>query len=413
MSFGRLGAMGRGFGRLGGGGKPFVAPLAINVAEVCIGDSIYDNNSDANATTTQGLLKGAVTWGQMLSNATGRNPDGWNVATSGESTTQIEARFTTDLTPLAPKVIHLDGGINDTQSAPLTTLAKYDSMITKARALGAYLIILPVLPRTGMDATQTTFMNTVNAGLLARAAADVLIVDTTSYDPATMSMDGTHPNALGGYYLGTQIAAKRRLLVTSGDILFTSNSAPTNFCTNGFFTGAGASGTLTNASGLVADSYELNGADLQGTTMTGSLVTNSPYGQKQGVAVAGSYAANFFCFIGIPFNYPQNTLVQNDYFEAFCQFDVVRSTGLRSVQLNASVFDATPTLTGNALAHGNNDNLILPASWSGVLRTNAQKVRSANAKFMNFSIAIDGGFGSSGTADILFYVSRLGIRKVT
>lgn len=74
---------------------------------------------------------------------------------SGETTTQMLARFRADVIDLRPAVVHIMGGINDIHSAPGTALTRsnIESMVELARAHGITVILGAAPPSSSFQGT--------------------------------------------------------------------------------------------------------------------------------------------------------------------------------------------------------------------------------------------------------------------
>jgi len=130
---------------------------------------------------------------------------------SGETTTQMLARFRTDVIDLHPAVVHIMGGINDINSPPGTALTRSNiqSMVELARAHGITVILAAVTPSSFFQGSPGKAPGPhivwLNRWLRAYAAANDLIyvdyyaplVDANLGIRDGLSNDGLHPNRLG------------------------------------------------------------------------------------------------------------------------------------------------------------------------------------------------------------------------
>lgn len=130
---------------------------------------------------------------------------------SGETTTQMLARFRMDVTDLHPAIVHIMGGINDIHSPPGTALTRSNiqSMAELAHAHGITVILGAVTPSSffqgSPDAVPGPHIVWLNRWLRAYAEKnDLIYVDY--YNPLLdgklgikdgLSNDGLHPNRLG------------------------------------------------------------------------------------------------------------------------------------------------------------------------------------------------------------------------
>lgn len=130
---------------------------------------------------------------------------------SGETTTQMLARFRTDVIDLHPAVVHIMGGINDIASPPGTALTRsnIESMVELARAHGITVILGSVTPSSFFQGSPELkpgpHIVWLDRWLRDYAAKNSLIyVDYYSLLQdgklgirEGLSNDGLHPNRLG------------------------------------------------------------------------------------------------------------------------------------------------------------------------------------------------------------------------
>lgn len=183
-----------------------------------------------------------------------------NAGVGGNTSTQLLARWDTDVTALAPAWVHIMIGRNDlvgTDAAVMTTLitGNIQSMLTKAFNAGIRVVVGTILPSTGFNAVQNDALGRVNRWIRNLAwTQNVIVVDYNSVitDPATgapvtaMLTDGTHPGVKGGALMGKLLAAAldTRLLPTT--VLLNSEVDPGNLLLTGRFTAGGAGTVPTN-----------------------------------------------------------------------------------------------------------------------------------------------------------------------
>ena len=130
---------------------------------------------------------------------------------SGETTTQMLARFRTDVIALNPAVVHIMGGINDIATPPGTALTRsnIESMVELARAHGIAVILGAVTPssffQSSPELAPGPHIVWLNRWLRDYADRKGLIY-VDYYGPLQdgklgikdgLSNDGLHPNRLG------------------------------------------------------------------------------------------------------------------------------------------------------------------------------------------------------------------------
>lgn len=150
---------------------------------------------------------------------------------SGQTTTQMLARFRTDVIDLHPAVVHIMGGINDIHNPSGTALTRsnIESMVDLARANGIKVILGSVTPSSffqgAPDMKPGPHIVWLNRWLRGYAARNNLIF-VDYYAPLVdgklgirdgLSNDGLHPNRRG-FERMTPLAkaAIRRALVSRG-----------------------------------------------------------------------------------------------------------------------------------------------------------------------------------------------------
>lgn len=190
-----------------------------------------------------------------------------NAGIGGETSTQLLARWATDVLAFNPSWVHLligtnDAGISSTSSAvPLaTTQVNILSMIDQSQAQGSGILIGTIPPR-GSGGTNTrgaaaqTHALTLNAWIrntLPFLRPGIVVVDYYSLmaDPANPDQwlpsyvlpDGTHWNGVGGYVAGKLLADILTPLIPALPRVTRVSNDPTNLITTtrGQFAGAAA-----------------------------------------------------------------------------------------------------------------------------------------------------------------------------
>lgn len=146
---------------------------------------------------------------------------------SGNTSTQMLARFATDITAYAPDWCVFGAPTNDYAADTNWVQAKINmaAMWTAATAAGIGVIVCTMLPRTGTNAIPIDKVIAYNTWVKAQAAANrwhVFDLFAAAVDPATggflsgYSSDGVHPVDVGAHAIATAAAA-----------YFTANILPT------------------------------------------------------------------------------------------------------------------------------------------------------------------------------------------
>ncbi len=221
----------------GGGGGAAVLPLDSRI--IFLGDSI----------TAFPTMNSFVNWSLAYSQGRYYPEPGFNKGAGGETSANMLSRIndvTSQIRSGRTVVVVLAGANTDAGGATVTQTnlrAIYDAII----AAGGTVAGVPTLPFK--DAGMNTYANAVADWV--RAQPDIAVVDTTGFDPATMKNDNTHPNLIGGEFLGRKVAETLRSLISGSSILdVTQNNLHPNPTFAGAVSGSGTGWTGTKATGL-------------------------------------------------------------------------------------------------------------------------------------------------------------------
>ena len=214
-----------------------------------------------------------------------------NNGIGGNTTTQMRARFQTDVLSNLHQFVSVNGGTNDPTNGitAVTTIANLQWMYDQIRSAGARLII----STPPANSSITTAKGILDYGSIctfiknyAALHPDVIYADMAASNRTSMAnptpVSGTissnpHPNEYGGALWGQVLA--NVLLGTPGlpspATLITANTGQGNLITNGLMTGTGG-GPSQRASGTMADSWYVggNGTDVSGAG-TGPTATSA------------------------------------------------------------------------------------------------------------------------------------------
>lgn len=210
-----------------------------------------------------------------------------NAGVGGNNTAQMLARFDTDVTPYAPKVVHLLGGTNDqSYSWPTsTTLDNIATIIDKIRAIGATPILGTIPPRNNKITDSAILAMALRRFALTEG---VPLVDyyAVLVDPATGGFldeyyrDGLHPNDAGYVAMATAYAAvAANVLPPHPGFLPLTAGVSGNLLSNGLWPDAGA--PWVNTGGAIVAGADGDVGNWM--TLTGSA---SPASVYQDVATA-------------------------------------------------------------------------------------------------------------------------------
>ena len=179
---------------------------------------------------------------------------------TGQTTTQIAARFSTDALALNPGWVCIQGGVNDVNaSTAFTTILSNLTSMSDAAIAKNIKVIMYTIPLMPVFSTQAKYniAHNVNAGLrqYARGKSNVFLIDMNAVitDPATgivaaaYTYDNTHLSVLGCAFVGDYTASKLDayipeqvdMLPWSANDTYANNSgsANVNLRPNGMLTG--------------------------------------------------------------------------------------------------------------------------------------------------------------------------------
>lgn len=261
---------------------------------VFLGDSITLASDLPDGTGGSGPRRGGgwPAWASMLSGQRLRYVR--NAGVFGNTSAQMLARFDTDVTPYAPKVVTLMCGTNDTgQSVPLATIAaNIRAIVAKIKTIGARPVLF-TCPPTGSvtPSDRQARVAALNAWIRRYATASgIPVIDAYALwvDPATGSYqsaydggDTVHPGGPGYLALASAVAAKvgAGLLPEAPPMLCAYNGDTQNLVANGLFlTGTAASPTswsYQNATSGITKTYVTGDAAVVGTQLQLAAVATS------------------------------------------------------------------------------------------------------------------------------------------
>lgn len=284
------------------------APLPYQARIVFAGDSLTTQGFSGTAGSEREVwtTRGYAPWAQMFSGHRAYAGSKANKGVSGNTSTQLLARFA-DVLSDNPALLVILIGTNDIGLGLIATIkSNVESMIAQCRAIGCRMIISKIWPRGSvgapMNGTQISEWEEFNSWLPTKAASDLIVVDT---DPVLgagdanhtilpqFTPDNLHLNSLGAATVGPVFAAAINLMVTSGEYR-ASSDATNDLIVNGFF--AGTAGTASNgATGTVADGWTVTAAAATsgGATLAVSKGTDpDSVGASQIINASGTYTGS-------------------------------------------------------------------------------------------------------------------------
>ena len=182
-----------------------------------------------------------------------------NAGAPGETTTQMMARFDTDVAAYSPQVVFMAGGTNDigAGTALSTIQANFVSFVTECRAINARPVFCTVSPSGSASPTnRSQQIARLNQWILDYAAENYIdvvdfyaaLVDATtgSFVTAYNSGDNIHPSEAGYAIMGaTAATAMADVLPASKRPLCVSDTDDNNLVTSGCFSTATGTALVT------------------------------------------------------------------------------------------------------------------------------------------------------------------------
>lgn len=239
-----------------------------------LGDSITQGSTDLWLDRIPSLI---------TAKSNGRTQMVRNAGVGGDTTSQMLARFDTDITPYRPDVVVLRGGTNDLTGLsqpfnPTQVTARFDlfksnvtQIVARIRAIGAIPVLMSVTPSSGsQDVQRQQFIFRQNAWLRTFSVQQrIFFVDDyialSSADSgqykAQYTDDGVHPSVTGssvaaGYFVDTLTD----FFSPSVNVRPVSNVDPFNLIPNGLFLswngGVPASYSKVGGSGSIEEAID-------------------------------------------------------------------------------------------------------------------------------------------------------------
>lgn len=214
-----------------------------------------------------------------------------NVGIGGNTSTQMLARFASDVTAYHPDIVVIAAvSPNDINASipAATTKANIRAMVAAAQADGSRVMFASSCAHdttatkdalTSLNAWLVEYANSIGAPVLDVYSPVVDVSDGT-YATANTS-DGVHPNDTGIRLIGTAVAAALPADLRAAPFLTVSSADGGNMVTNGCFVGD------ANADG-VADSWTFSGS---ATSKSISTPVSNGFGNWQQMTSNGAFAA--------------------------------------------------------------------------------------------------------------------------
>ena len=276
---------------------PSLYGARLGARTVFLGDSITSANASDTVNYQWGMSFPTIATYKSL----GKIQRVANAGVSGNTTAQMLARFTTDVTAYAPSLVVITAGTNDWNDATATSLATYQSgiaaLVAACRGIGAAPVLCTVPPNIISSArrARTTLGNAWLRQYAQQQGIPLVDFYNLLVDPATggylsaYNNDGTHPNNPGYVAMGELVASTLATWNTPVvSLLPQENADPNNLVLNGLNLTTTGSGTS-----LMPTSWSVQ-SSAHPTGVTGSLVTgdSSIKGNWWQVAAVGATSTN-------------------------------------------------------------------------------------------------------------------------
>lgn len=249
---------------------------------VLLGDSITYNGGPNGPDATHPYFNNSAGWWHWAMQELGQPLRLLNQAgITGQTSTQILARFAADVAAYAPGYVVIEMGTNnaDTGTAQQQAAALEADFLTAfqlCRQIGAQPIVPTILPNNGHSATKRAAMDIVNGWLkrqlrapVGRNSAPVIVdwsaaltdgngnMNTAAGATTQVSADGTHPVTLGARRMGRALATALRPYLPTIDHFAGNPLDAGNPLVNPRMDGAGGNNSGGTGSGQVASSWTI------------------------------------------------------------------------------------------------------------------------------------------------------------
>lgn len=435
-----------------------------------LGDSISDYNTINSSAIKAFYVRGHMGWANVFGGKRLTFPLAYNFGVPGDRLSQMLARVPSVVASGASCVV-VHGGTNDLSNGGTFSQMQADMLALLVPLLSCsairHVVVIPILPRTGITATQQAVRARFNNWLceigmgrsdLASALpfgrfpvvvnANAQLEDMTNGTPiggaggaaSAVTVDGLHPSSNGAFWVGYQLAQVLATLYPARrtDVLgyldtydATNNPAGNLLITGGVNAGimAGTGGSLVVNTGLTPTGSVANGWRLlrigAGSTSTATLVgakqsprndlTNpSATGERQRVTATVTGAGGTsegYSLSTLPATISSANFAVGDTVFAECKVEVLAgASNLQTIALQLQeTGPATPQNAWDLLLDSTNLQTLPGIAWSGVLRSPPITLQSGiTALTMSVNAYLGAATGSAG---VDFYVSDCVLRK--
>jgi lysophospholipase L1-like esterase len=280
MSFGKLGAMGRGMGHLGALGRT-VSPLSLLSSIVGLGDS--------NTAGGSGLASSY--FNQLTARGRGQFKFIYNAGVAGERSDQFLARVDADVIAKSPKVCVIQGPANDFLQAidDATIRENYRQINSKLRNAGIAAIFVSAYPLDSANTRPPAHNAWLSAwcpqvGARYFDAFSLLTDGSNNFNATYGAGDGTHTNAAGGALVADAFNAEFANTWSAWPIASSNTASSLNLISNALAL------PDSNADGF-PDGWA--GVGSVGATFAASMVDDGTRGRGMKATLTGATACGF------------------------------------------------------------------------------------------------------------------------
>ena len=333
--------------------KDFCAPdlrqYASNALTMVIfGDSrTYHNLQSIDITNGNYRLRdnGYFNWANALAGSPFRLVS--NAGISGNTTTQMLARVTTDVCNVDADFCVMFGGTNDSVNVPVT-FANLTSCAEAIVASGKYCFIVGEVPKTFSSAAHFVALNTLLKQWCANqkriefvdAWAETIDATSTTNQPKTdVFYDGLHFSTFGALCVGRALAKhferfryRAKPLVSGLSDCYGNNANSSNIWDYPVMTGTGGTAG-TGASGTIPDGWNVFRASGAGTAICETVARDDGCGNNLRLTIS-TPSSGTFTVQGI--DSVHSRLTVGNYTFADCEINVINPVNMRQSSMKVT-----------------------------------------------------------------------------
>lgn len=321
----------------------------------------------------------------------------------GGYTTEDYLTVIEPLLATAPEIVLVGDATNDIHDLPLQTIQdNYDEIIDQLQTGGVDTIILETTPLSAnLQQQYVASLNTLNTWIRAKASSTILIADTaassyTCFNPL-LCRDGTHPTTLGALnYLGPTEGVVVQSLLSSTPVFPTSGAIEGNLNTNWDMSGTG--GTLSDATGVVADGWDLT--NTCGVTVVASKGTLANGNTAQVLTITGTCTTATGL---VQLNHVETlAITSGQFYEGWAEYEIASASGGDPELLYGFAFNDATSNIYDRYNPESSDNGPVPARSAIARTTPVSVVNAASSTNMRCQF----GFAVGSGVDVVIKIGR-------